>query len=231
MRRSGTSVFSRALRTKRDWHVLAAWAPRLEQGSRYPLTPPVASLRLCPKRNRDILNSDYYHSTMVWMVSWRSLDPSFLSVWREIRSVQTMASPSGHLLPAVLRSTWAIWFARPWTYFASREVAEESMSSSWRRCSVSETDLIRDSQRHRHRPSWKPFQMLLQRKISWPPITRWSFLLALCLHFPTTGQTVGMSCRCHVKCSLSRSLGLAHGQVPSLRKHLLRIHTPGYFGP
>lgn len=133
--------------------------------------------------------------------------------------------------PAVLRSTWAIWFARPWTYFASREVAEESMSSSWRRCSVSETDLIRDSQRHRHRPSWKPFQMLLQRKISWPPITRWSFLLALCLHFPTTGQTVGMSCRCHVKCSLSRSLGLAHGQVPSLRKHLLRIHTPGYFGP
>ncbi len=107
----------------------------------------------------------------------------------------------------------------------------ESMSSSWRRCSVSETDLIRDSQRHRHRPSWKPFQMLLQRKISWPPITRWSFLLALCLHFPTTGQTVGMSCRCHVKCSLSRSLGLAHGQVPSLRKHLLRIHTPGYFGP
>lgn len=125
MRRSGTSVFSRALRTKRDWHVLAAWAPRLEQGSRYPLTPPVASLRLCPKRNRDILNSDYYHSTMVWMVSWRSLDPSFLSVWREIRSVQTMASPSGHLLPAVLRSTWAIWFARPWTYFASREVAGE----------------------------------------------------------------------------------------------------------
>ena len=42
--------------------------------------------------------------------------------------------------------------------------------------------------------SWKPFQMVLQRKVCWPPITRWSFPFTLWLHFPTTVQTVGMSC-------------------------------------
>jgi hypothetical protein len=73
--------------------------------------------------------------------------------------------------------------------------------------------------------------LVLQRKISWPSITHWSFLLTLSMRSPTTDQTVSMSCRCHVRRSLSRSLGLVHSQVLSLRNHLLRIDAPRYFGP